>query len=282
MPDCESFLAQWRQALSAACHLTPETLDELENHLRERIAELMRTGLSETEACERAAAELGSPETMAREFRKLDRAAWLPAKIVARLGIAGALILAVLLLARALTQPVVDVLLSVHAFSVTLGYTSTLLLGVLGACFVLQRARADFSPHRLAPLGRITLIFATVATVCTAAGVILGGFWAQREWGRFWAWDAKETGGFCAVIWMAGFLLAHTFRWVTPRGLLVASLVGSNVVFLAWFGSALAPGLHAYGLPNAAHLLLLAALAGNVLLGLLGLAPAGCLRARSA
>ena len=81
---------------------------------------------------------------------------------------------------------------------------------------------------------------------------------------------------------MTGFLIAHAFRWVTMRGLLVASMIGSNVVFLAWFGPALAPGLHAYGLPGFARVLLFGALIGNLLLALLGLAPAGCLRARKA
>jgi hypothetical protein len=284
MPDLETFLAQWRQKLSAVRHLKPGTLDELESHLRDRIAEHMRSGLAEADACQRAAAELGSMESIAGEFRKLDRAAWLPAKMVVGMGMALPLILAALLLARSLTRPGAGVLLSVHIFTVTLGYTATLLLGVLGACFVLQRARGEFSPRCAMSLGRITLIFATVAAICTATGVILGGFWALREWGRFWDWDAKEIGGFCAVIWMTGFLVAHAFRWVTTRGLLVASMIGSNVVFLAWFGPALAPGsgLHAYGLPGFARALLLGVLIGNLLLALLGLAPAGCLRARKA
>ena len=60
MPDLETFLAQWRQKLSAVRHLKPGTLDELESHLRDRIAEHMRSGLAEADACQRAAAELGS------------------------------------------------------------------------------------------------------------------------------------------------------------------------------------------------------------------------------
>ena len=283
MPDLESFLTQWRQRLSDARPLPPETLDELENHLRERIAELMRAGVAESDACQRAAAELGSADAIAGEFRKVYRAAWLPAKIVAGMGIAGTLVLAAFLLVRAFTQPAADVLLAVHVFTVTVGYTATLLLGALGACFILQRARADFSPRHFESLGRITFIFATVATICTAIGVILAGFWAQREWGRFWGWDAKEIGGLCAVIWMTGFFIAQAFRWVTTRGLLVAGVIGSNVVLLAWFGSALALGVHTSGLPDFARLLLLfAALIGNFLLAALGLAPAGCLRARKA
>jgi len=282
MPNLESCIAQWRQALAAKPQLTSETLDELEAHLRERIAALVESGLSETDACQRAIAELGSAEAIAVEFRKLAPVSWLPVKIVAGIGIALPLVAATLLYVRSQSQPAADLLLSVHAFTITLGYTATLLLGVLGACFVLQRARADFSARRLASLGRVTFIFAIVAAVCSATGVILGGFWAQREWGRFWGWDAKEVGGLYAVVWLTGFLIAHRFRWITARALLVASLIGSNVVFLAWFAPVLPSGLHAYGFPNTARALLVAVLVINLLLTFLGLAPAGCLRSRKA
>jgi hypothetical protein len=282
MPNLESFLSQWRQTLSAAHHLTQETLDELESHLRERIAQLVHSGLPEADACQRAAAELGSPETIATEFRKLDASPWLPVKIATGLGVALALAVATFLLVRDFTRPGAGILLAVHVFTVTLGYATTILLGALGACFVLQRACADFSPRRLASLSRVTFAFATVATVCTALGIILGMVWSHREWGRSWGWDAKEIGALCVIVWMSGFLIAHSFRWVTPRGLLVASVLGSNVVFLGWFGPSLTPGLHAYGLSNTAWLLLLAVLVSNLLITLLGLAPAGCLRLRKA
>jgi hypothetical protein len=110
-------------------------------------------------------------------------------------------------------------------------------------------------------------------------GIVLAMFWARRELGRLWDWDPKETGAFCVVVWMSGFLMAHRFRWVTARGLLVASLIGSNVVSLGWFAPtlALSPGLHAYGWPHLGRVLLLAVLTVNCLLTILGLAPAGWL-----
>jgi hypothetical protein len=282
MPNLESFLAHWRQTLANGPRLNPATLDELESHLRERIEQLVQSGLSETDACQRAAAELGSPESIAAEFRKLNASSWLPVKIVSGAVVALALALAILLVARPFTGPGAGLLLGIHVFVVTLGYATTILLGVLGACCVLQRACADFPPVRLASLARVTFGFAAVATVCTALGVLLGMIWAHREWGRFWGWDAKEIGGLCVVLWILGFLVAHRFRWVTPRALLVASTLGSNVVFLAWFAPSLAPGLHAHGLPHAAWLLISTGLILNLLLALLGLAPAGCLRPRKA
>jgi ABC-type transport system involved in cytochrome c biogenesis permease subunit len=204
---------------------------------------------------------------------------WLPVKIVAVLAMALALTAAIFLVARPFTEPGAGLLLSLHAFTITLGYGTALLLGVLGACFVLQRACADFPPARLPALSMVTFRFATVAIACTALGVFLGMLWAHREWNRFWAWDSKEIGGFCVLMWMTVFLVAHRFHRITPRALLIASTLGSNVVLLAWFARILSPTLHPAGLPAAAFLLL-GAILFNLFLTLVGLAPAGCLRLR--
>jgi hypothetical protein len=280
MSNLETFLAQWRQTFAETARLTPETLDELESHLRERIEQLIRSGLPEPEACQRAATELGNPGDLAAEFRKLSAASWLPVKIVSGVAIVLTLAVPALLIVRPFSGPGAGLLLSVHVFTVILGYASALLLGVLGACFVLQRAFEAFPPSRLAALPRVTSRFATVGTICTALGIFLGMIWARVEWGRFWGWDSKEIGGLAVIVWMLAFLLAHRFQRITPRTLLVATLLGSNVVLLAWFGPSFTPGLHASALPHAASLALIAAFIFNLLLTVLGLTPTGCLRLR--
>jgi hypothetical protein len=278
MSKLETFLSRWRQAMSAVPHLTAETLDELESHLRERIAELMRSGVAESEACERAAEELGPASTIAAEFRKVDGSAWLPVRIVVAMIVVVALATAIFLLVRTLQGNGGGILLAVHVFTITLGYVTTLLLGGLGACFVLQRAVGGFSERRLARVGRATFSLAILATVFTALGIILAMFWSHREWGRFWGWDAKEIGALSVLVWMSGFLIAHHFSRVTDRGLLLACVLGSNLVLLAWFGPSLFPGLHASALPAFAWALLLTAFVGNLFLTGIGLAPACVLR----
>ena len=282
MAKIDSFVSQWRQALAPVRHLSPETLDELEAHLREKIERHLQDGLPEAEACDRAAAELGDSTAIAGEFRKLHPLPWLPAKLVTVVGIALAIGIALLLLVRFRPGYRGDVLLAVHVFTITIGYGATILLGVLGACFVLQRARWGFSLNRLAMLERLTLRFAVISTLCTAVGVILGMFWANREWGRYWAWDSKEIGGLCVVVWMLGFFIAHFVRRVSARGLLVASLIGSNVTLLAWFLPSMNTGLKAYGSLNATWALLPIVVILNLSLSVLGLAPSGCLRPRRA
>src|SRR6478735_5285047 len=132
MPNLEQFIIEWRRTMKAVPNVHPQTLNELENHVRQTVAELVQAGIPEAEACQRAAAELGSPETMAAEFRKLRPTAWLPVKVVTALGVMLAVGLPWWLFGRSGARTSSDLLLGVHVFAVTLGYAAGLLLGLLG------------------------------------------------------------------------------------------------------------------------------------------------------
>ena len=62
MHNLEQRIAEWRKSILTGPSPTirPEVLDELENHLRENVDQLLQTGLTETEAFQRAAATLGA------------------------------------------------------------------------------------------------------------------------------------------------------------------------------------------------------------------------------
>jgi hypothetical protein len=281
MHDLEQLIAEWRKAMMAAPKVGYETLDELESHLRENVDQLVRSGMTEVEAFQRAVAQLGRAPTIAAEFQKLEQGTWLPVKLVIGFGVIAALAIAILLIAR-FGAGRTSLLLAVHVFTVTLGYTTTFLVGALGICFVGQRCVSDLSPLRMRALARVTFALGCVAVVLTAIGVVLAMIWAKAEWGRYWAWDIKEIGGFAVIVWQASFLFAHRFACGSARGILVMSLLGNIVVSLAWFGAhLLSHGLHGYGTRNYS-LLLLAAVVANFAFFLIGLAPAGWLRLRRA
>src|SRR5687767_6256378 len=92
MHDLEQLIADWRKTMATGRSVGRETLDELENHLRENVDELVRTGVPEVEAFQRATAQLGSPPKIASEFQKLNQVTWLPVKVLT-----GTSILAVIL-----------------------------------------------------------------------------------------------------------------------------------------------------------------------------------------
>lgn len=278
MPNLERRITQWRATMMAAPEVSPKTLDELENHLREHIDQLLRSGMPEPEAFQSAVARLGDPRAIASEFQKLDQSTWLPVKVITGLGVVAALALAILLIPR-LGSSRSGFLLGSHVFLITLGYLSTLLLGVLGICFVSQRSLSDFPQSRLRSLPRLTAIFGSAAVVLTALGVVQGMLWAKAEWGRYWAWDVKETGGFAVLVWQTCFLCAHRWARGSARGLLVFTLLGNLVVGWSWFGANLLSGTHSYGTFSSWLLLLLAGLV-HVAFFVMGLAPAGWLRPR--
>ena len=194
MPSLEHLIADWRKTMTAAGKVSPETLDELENHLRENVDALVRSRITESEAFHRAAAQLGGAAALASEFQKLDPSTWWPVRVVVAIGLVLAVALGILLFAH-FDPRRSGLLLAAHVFTVTLGYASTYLVGALGVCFVSQRCFVDLSPARSGALKRVTFLLGALAAGLTVSGVILGTLWAKAEWGRYWAWDAKEVGG---------------------------------------------------------------------------------------
>ena len=247
--DLESLIADWGKTLARSPGLSKERLEELENHLREVSDQRLRQGMTELEAFESAVAQLGPADTISSEFQKLKPTGWLPAKAAIILGVGVAVTLMVFLTPRIGTM---GGLLATHVFTVTLGYVTTLLLGGLGACFVIQRCFLDFSDERLQYLGRVSFLFTITAAFLTAVGILLGAIWTKQEWNRYWAWDLKETTGLCVLVWLMFSALLQRLGKIEVRGALCLSLVGSAVVSVAWFGPNLLAGLGQYGTTRAA------------------------------
>src|SRR5581483_7675519 len=88
------------------------------------------------------------------------------------------------------------------------------------------------------------------ALVLTAAGVLLGSWWAHDHLGRWWGWDPKEVGGLAVLAW-SGLTVAYLLR--RPGGELAAMLLGvlgNVVVSLSWIGANLLASVHSYGVPG--------------------------------
>jgi hypothetical protein len=272
MPDLENLITEWRKSLLADRKVSPETVDELEDHLRENMNQFLRSGMTKVDAFKRAVEELGAASISA-EFQKLERVTWLPMKLVTAIAITAALAITTLVIAR-FDPGRSGLLLASHVLLVMFGYTATFLVGALGICFVAQRSFAEFRLPRSLP--RVTFIFGCVALASTAAGAALGMVWAKAEWGRYWNWDAREVGAFVILLWQACFLLGHRFSRANARSLLLISLIGNIVVALGWFGANLVDQLHGY--PTTSYLKLLAIILPNVAFLLAGFAPAGWVR----
>ena len=79
-------------------------------------------------------------------------------------------------------------------------------------------------------------------------GTLLGAWWADHSWGRWWAFDPKET--WALVTWIVYLIVIHArFMQLKDRGLTTAwlSVIGFFVMLWTYFGvNLLLPGLHAY------------------------------------
>lgn len=79
-------------------------------------------------------------------------------------------------------------------------------------------------------------------------GILLGGWWADHSWGRWWAFDPKET--WALITWIVYLILIHVrFATGKNRALVSAwlSVVGFFTMLWCYFGvNLILPGLHAY------------------------------------
>ncbi len=136
-----------------------------------------------------------------------------------------------------------------HVLTITLSYAALALalgLGNIALAYGLFR-----SPNHdaVAALGCFTYKVLQLGVLLLAAGIILGGVWADYSWGRFWGWDPKEVWALVALLAYLAVLHARFAGWVGERGLAALSVTCFALVVMAWYGVnfVLGAGLHSYG-----------------------------------
>jgi ABC-type transport system involved in cytochrome c biogenesis permease subunit len=139
--------------------------------------------------------------------------------------------------------------LATHVVCITLGYSTTILAGMMGIVYVVMALWLG----KLDAESRKQLIRMTYGTICFATffsfiGTVLGGLWADDSWGRFWGWDPKENGALIIVLWNALVLHARWGGMIAHRGLAILAIFGNIVTAWSWFGvNLMGVGLHSYG-----------------------------------
>jgi ABC-type transport system involved in cytochrome c biogenesis permease subunit len=95
-------------------------------------------------------------------------------------------------------------------------------------------------------------------SVLIAAGIILGGVWADYSWGRFWGWDPKETWSLIVFCLYIAILHGRYTNWIPTHRFVVFSAAAFMSVMMCWFGVnyILASGLHSYGFSEGGALFL--------------------------
>jgi len=79
-------------------------------------------------------------------------------------------------------------------------------------------------------------------------GIITGAAWAHYAWGRYWAWDPKETWSLITWLIYAGWLHARLMRGWRGKRMAILSIIGFASVIFTYVGvNYLLSGLHSYG-----------------------------------
>ncbi len=123
--------------------------------------------------------------------------------------------------------------LSVHVSLVMLSYALLAMVSLLGG-IGLFKTDALALAMRLLPVGVYTL----------GLGIIFGALWANVSWGRYWAWDPKETWALVTMLLYA--LPLHPRLGLRRRALSLYLLCCFAAILMTYAGVNLLPSLHAY------------------------------------
>ncbi|MEP7343067.1 MAG: cytochrome c biogenesis protein CcsA [Acidobacteriota bacterium] len=110
--------------------------------------------------------------------------------------------------------------------------------------------RTEKIRERLPSLERIdSLIYKLVGVAFAGLAILLvtGAVWANESWGRYWGWDAKETGALVAFFSYGGYLHSRMSHGWKGRRSVYFALVGFLLIIFTYLGvSYILPGLHSY------------------------------------
>jgi ABC-type transport system involved in cytochrome c biogenesis permease subunit len=152
-------------------------------------------------------------------------------------------------------DPIVAVLrsnfwLTIHVLTITISYAAFTIAMLIGNSVLIKMlVGKTVTSEALKKNAHMTYRAIQLGVFLLTVGIILGGWWADYSWGRFWGWDPKETWALIADLGFLVILHAKYIGWVGPFGILAASPMAYLLVIMAWYGVnfILASGLHSYG-----------------------------------
>ena len=151
-------------------------------------------------------------------------------------------------------SPLVPVLrdnfwLSTHVTTVILSYGAFALSWILANTALIQRRWGNWKKGQELRFSERIYTCLKYGITLLAAGVILGGIWADYSWGRFWGWDPKETWSLIVLFLYTAILHGRYTQWIRPHRFIALTALAFLSVMMAWFGVnyILATGLHSYG-----------------------------------
>ncbi len=148
--------------------------------------------------------------------------------------------------------------LSTHVCSIMLSYGALALSWILANIMLVRMRFFTISSKDVVYYTKVIHTCLKYGVVLLAAGIILGGIWADYSWGRFWGWDPKETWSLITLCIYMAILHGRYTSWISPERFILITAGAFMSVMMAWFGVnyILASGLHSYGFSTGGALFL--------------------------
>lgn len=143
--------------------------------------------------------------------------------------------------------------LKIHVATIISSYAPLALSALLGFMALIliiiknekNKKIIDIKIKELTYINELSMI---IGLFVLSIGTFLGGVWANESWGRYWAWDPKETWALISMIIYAAILHFHLIPGLKGRFTLnVASVFAFYSILMTSFGvNYYLTGLHSY------------------------------------
>lgn len=143
--------------------------------------------------------------------------------------------------------------LKIHVAIIVSGYAPLALAALLALLSLLLLIFKPVNPsskwwRSMQELSMVNEMSITIGLFLLAVGTFLGGVWANESWGRYWAWDPKETWALISIMVYAFVLHLRLIPKLKNSLVLnVASLWAFSSIIMTSFGvNYYLSGLHSY------------------------------------
>jgi cytochrome c-type biogenesis protein CcsB len=143
--------------------------------------------------------------------------------------------------------------LNIHVSAMMLAYALAgfiAFLGVMSLTIILFTNTSNRIRSK-SHLDKLTLLIRILLYPCVflmGIGILLGAVWANESWGRYWAWDPKETWALITFIVYASFVHDKTLNFLRKQYIIcVIAFLSIFLVIMTYFGvNYFLGGMHSY------------------------------------
>jgi cytochrome c-type biogenesis protein CcsB len=140
-------------------------------------------------------------------------------------------------------------LLAIHVATVVLAYAALSVSFTAAVLYLAQGGSRNRFPRlpKARALDDIAYRSVMVGFPLLGLGIVLGAYWANSAWGRYWGWDPKETAALTTWLIYGVYLHMRGLRnWSGTRSAIVL-VIGFVAVLFTYFAVNLwVSGLHSY------------------------------------